>query len=279
MSDSLPFTNQKYNDSILKIAIYKLIEQAPGIVSWTLDSIIYKLSGRTTPRLFKEILPTSQFNLLKHNITIRYPDKKKVNHFWICKKLIQLLLWTENKRAVDLGEIWDNYKISYEEIYENILKAQQIMSDYANHLTFNPALLGFNIPRLAEIGNLPSYQNATLDSNIVGTSNFHLTSHIQQNQNFSETNGHSHEHNGNNSFTDNMLSYCFDGIDKYQARRFINDYDNLGFKNKWSLEEKAEYFPNNLEKDALNWYLCISPNCRSNWQELKTEFMAKYLFD
>ncbi|KXN67541.1 hypothetical protein CONCODRAFT_10373 [Conidiobolus coronatus NRRL 28638] len=279
MSDSLPFANQKYNNSIFRIAVYKLVDQAPGLVSLTLDVITSKLSGRATEAFFKEVLPFSQSNLVKNDITIRYPDKKKVTYYWICKKLIQLLYWTESRRAINLSEIWENSKINFAEINENILKTRQIMSEYASHPASNPELLGFDNSRPIESSALPSYQNAIEDQDLVGTSNSHLTTRIQQNENFSEINGHSREHNSNSPFASNTLSYCFDGSDKLKARSFINDYDSLAFINKWSSEDKIEFFPNHLEKDALSWYLCISPNHRSNWQDLKIEFISKYLID
>jgi hypothetical protein len=276
MHDTLPFTNQKYNDSIFKIAVYKLADQEPGLISMILDCIIYKSSVGATQALFKEVLPLSENTLLMSDIIIRYPYKKKVSYYWICKKLIQLLLWTEGKFSIDLDEIWGNYKINFVEISENILKIQQIISDYANHLTPKPALLGSDNSHPTESTILPSYQTAIVDRNNVGTSNSHLIPHVQQNRDFSETSGHFHGHYGNNPFSDNMLSYRFDGSDKLQARTFINDYFRLALRNSWTSGVKVKFFRNYLEKDALEWYSSYSIRSLTSWKDLKNEFARKY---
>lgn len=72
------------------------------------------------------------------------------------------------------------------------------------------------------------------------------------------------------------LSYHFDRSNRAQASSFIVDYDFLALKNKCSSEEKLELFPNHLKKDTLSWYLHISPDHKSNWKDLKTEFMRNY---
>ncbi|KXN68595.1 hypothetical protein CONCODRAFT_18885 [Conidiobolus coronatus NRRL 28638] len=193
----------------------------------------------------------SENTLVMNEITIHYPHKKKVTYYWICKKIIQLLLWTESKRAINLDEIWENSKISLREINENIIKIQQIISDYSDHLTSKPELLGFDRLRSIESTTLPSYKNAVSDRDIVGTSNAHLTPRIQQKESFFAVKGQALEHNFNNSCSDNILLYCFDGSDKIQARSFISDYITLAMRNRWSTGNKIKYFQDYLENDAL----------------------------
>jgi hypothetical protein len=157
MPDSLPLTNQPYSDSIFMIAAYKLFDQAPAIVKWALDSITSKLSSRPNPTNFKDILPASLISERSLVITIHYPEEKKVTYFWICQKLMQLLLWNESNPTKNLDDLVDLYKISFVEISENVLKIQQIISDYANHLTPKPKLLGSDSSHPIESTILPSY--------------------------------------------------------------------------------------------------------------------------
>jgi hypothetical protein len=276
--DSLPITNQRYNNSIFTIAVYRLIVQEPGIVSSVLDSITSRLYGRSTPASFIEILPMSRAMLKMNTTIIDYPKEKKVSYLWICRKTIQLLLWTESRRAKNMDVIEDDYKITMAEINENVIKVQQIMSDYASHLTFNPVLLGSGGPSSAENSTLPTYQNAITSQGNVGTSNSYLTSRAQQGENSSETNGQVRENRVNNPFQEFKLSYCFDGSDKLQARSFINDYDCLALRNRWSSEEKLEFFPNHLEKAALTWYITMQDQLTS-WKTLKVGFMQNYLIE
>jgi hypothetical protein len=73
-----------------------------------------------------------------------------------------------------------------------------------------------------------------------------------------------------------MLSYRFDGSDKLQARTFINDYIFLALKNRWDTREKLEFFPEHLEKEALEWYSSYRIRLLTSWKDLKNEFARKY---
>jgi hypothetical protein len=204
MFDTIPFVSQPYNDSIFRIAVYNLFEQEPGITSWTLDNIIYKLHGRSTPAYFKDLLPLPLETLKDNVTTIRLPKEKKVTYLWICQKLLQLLLWTEGSIAKNPDYLIDLYKISFEEINENAQKIQQIMSDYASHPTSNPVLLRFNQPVSAESSTLPSYQNVISNQGRVGTSTLSV-------ENFSETSGHARENStsSSSSNTNHYQAYTF----------------------------------------------------------------------
>ncbi|KXN67543.1 hypothetical protein CONCODRAFT_72894 [Conidiobolus coronatus NRRL 28638] len=162
------------------------------------------------------------------------------------------------------------------EISENALKIQQIISEYVSRSISNPTLLEFDNSRPVESNVLPSYQNAIDDQDLIGTSDSNLNQHTQKDENSSETDEHANEQGSNNSFPEFKLKYCFSGSSKIQARDFISDYNFLAFRNKWSPEEKMEFFPNHLENDALNWYLSIQDHLTS-WKIVKMEFMEKYL--
>jgi hypothetical protein len=276
MWDNLPLHNQPYNEIIFKVAVNRLFDQAPAIVAWALDSMMLKFSGSCNSALLRDLLPMNISALRSSYITIRYPDEQKVSYYWVCQKLIQLLLWNENSPVKNMSVYSDLYRINIEDVYNNILKVEQIISDYANHPKSKSSLLGLDRSFTADNSALPSYQNVIGDQDSVGTSNAHLTQHNQQYESLPETSGHTHEHSANNSFRDFNLSYRFDGSSNSQPRDFINDYDRLAIRNKWSPEEKREFFSNNLEKDALEWYLSCDINLLASWQALKDEFMRKY---
>jgi hypothetical protein len=152
------------------IAAYKLFDQAPAIVNWPLDSITSKLFSRPSLTNFKDTLLASLISERSLVKTIHYPEEKKVTYFWVCQKPMQLLLWNESNPAKNLGDLVNLYKISFVEISENVLKIQQIISDYANHLTPKPALLGSDSSCPIESTILPTYQNFNSDTDILGTS-------------------------------------------------------------------------------------------------------------
>ncbi|KXN67538.1 hypothetical protein CONCODRAFT_10369 [Conidiobolus coronatus NRRL 28638] len=275
MVNLIPYPKQPYNFNLAKAAVYELIQQDPMTMSWAIEKIAKSKSTSTSFIYLQNIIPPDCFYISQH-----YKETNQDRVFlnrkdFICKRLVQFLLWAKDSKAKNLEEIdGDDYEIHLDQISIRDINLVQLLIDkFTNHIVPHEDYL--------KIEETESVVSSTKSDQAEGNSKSITKSLFSKPFSKQSLKGPSTDNLSDNGAKNKVknynLPYSYSANGGYTSKIFIREYDNAATQDGWTDKEKLEHFHDHLKGQALDWYSIIAPYIGKDWKSLRQSFERDFV--